>query len=248
MRVFEWLVISSSFHNSSMSGRSTSFKRKRIPEYQGTGKRFKKGYRSTVSTLSRKVNKILSEQERKNLDSVAVLTPAVGVASIVQLNSIPQGDDAVSRDGRKVSMVSSQIRYTVTPTSTGNPGYFRVMVLRDLQSNGITPVAADILTVPGNIRSPLTMDFKERFRILHDNFCGYGKGFYDLGTTGAAGSHVPTIPCSYFYKFKDADSQVEYGNIGNIPTSNSLILVFFTEGAAATASMSYYHRLRFTDS
>lgn len=204
--------------------------------------------RSTVSTLTRKVNKILSEQERKNHDVTATVTPAVGSTSIIQLNSVAQGDDAITRDGRKLAMVSSQLRYTVTGFNTTNPGYFRVVVLRDMQSNGITPVAADIFAVPNNVRSPLTMDFKERFRVIHDNFCGYGKGFYDLGGTGAAGTSVPMVPCQYFFKFNDDAAQVEYGTIGNIPTSNSLILLFFTEGAGGSASLSYYHRLRFTDS
>jgi len=229
-----------------MQRRST--KRKYAGADPGSWKKYKYNPKSGVASLTKKVNKILSEQERKNHDLTAVLTPAVGSASIVQLNSIAQGDDAVTRDGRKVAMVSSQLRYTVQPTNDGNPGFFRVMVLRDMQSNGVTPVIGDILTVPGNIRSPLTMDFKERFRVLHDNFCGYGKGYYDLGSTGAAGSFKPMVPCQYFFKFRDDAAQVEYGNIGNIPTSNSLLLVFFTEGAAATASMSYYHRLRFTDS
>lgn len=195
--------------------------------------------RSSVSTLTRKVNKILSEQERKNFDNTATLTLVAGTAQVIQLNSIAQGDDAVSRDGRKVSMVSSQMRYTIDGTS-GLPLAFRVIVLRDMQSNGLTPVAGDILTAPTNIRSPLTMDFKERFRVIHDNFCTYGKGFYPSTTVTG---EQPNAPCQYFFKFKDEDAQTEYGNIGNIPTSNSLVMLVLGGGR-----MEYYHRLRFTDS
>lgn len=220
-----------------------SFKRKRIPENPNStiSKRMRSMRRSTVGSLTRKVNKILSEQERKNLDVTAVVATVAGVAQIIQLNNIVQGDDATSRDGRKVSMVSSQMRYDVQGIAAGSSVGFRVIVLVDKQSNGIAPVAADILTAPGNFRSPLTLDFKERFRVIHDNYCSMGKGDFAVG-----GQNTTTlIPGMYFTRLPDELAQVEYGGIGNIPTSGALIMLVLTESAN---EFSYYHRLRFTDS
>jgi len=218
-----------------------SFKRKRIPENPTSLRSMRRrlgGRSRTVKTLSYKVNKLLSEQERKNLDIRANLTMVGGTAQIVQLNSIPQGDDAVSRDGRKVSMVSSQARYVYAAETATIPPKFRVIFFVDKQSNGLTPAAADVLTVATSYLSPLTLDFKERFRVIHDNFCGVEKagGVLDLGSS---------LPGSYWRKIQDDIAQVEFGGIGNIPTSGSLLMLILT---AQNGNFEYYHRLRFTDS
>lgn len=225
-----------------------SYKRKRIPENPNSSisKRMRSMRKSTVGSLTRKVNKILSEQERKNLDTAATQALIANTAVIVPLSSIPQGDDAVSRDGRKVSYVSTQIRAQMATIATnGDSAGFRVIILRDIQSNGITPVAADILTAPTNHLSPLTLDFKERFRVVYDNFSGLGKGDLSLNLDGATGVTGAGIPMKYFYRFKDDEAQAEYGGIGNIPTSNSLLMLVIAQSAA---TFRYYHRLRFTDS
>jgi len=217
-----------------------SFKRKRIPENPSSLRSMRRRIKgpSKVASLSRKVNKLLSEIEKKNLDSVGTNVAFVaGVAQVFPLNNIPQGDDAVSRDGRKVAMVSSQMRYSVFPTAAG---VFRVIVLRDNQSNGVATTAADILTAPGNPYSPLTLDFKERFRVIHDNFQSVGKGDFD--TSGVAAN---LYPFSYYASVADDLTQVEYGGIGAAPTTGSLVLLVLS---TTNATVNYYHRLRFTDS
>jgi hypothetical protein len=195
------------------------------------------GRNRTVKTLSYKVNKLLSEVERKTFDVAATQAVGAATAGIIQLSSIPQGDDFNQRDGRKVTFVSSQMRYTFQGT-TNNTGY-RVMVLVDKQSNGITPVPADILTAPTDIRSPMTIEFKERFRVLHDNYCGFGKGDYDFVALDNG-----LKPCSYWRKIPDDLAQAEFGGIGAIPTTSSIVMLFL---ATDPGSLKYYHRLRFTD-
>jgi len=203
--------------------------------------------KTVKKSLAAKVNKLISQQERKNHDVFATIAATGGTAVIQQLSNIPQGDDATSRDGRKVSYVSSHMRYSVFRNGTDpNVGIFRVIVFHDLQSNGLTPSASDILTVPSNPRSPLTLDFKERFRVIHDNYASYGKGDFDL-TPGSGVRNV--IPCEYFASIKDNQAQAEFGGIGGVPTSNSILILVLLDGpATATADVSYYHRLRFTDS
>lgn len=202
--------------------------------------------RRSVSSLTAKVNKILSEQERKNFDQVVSQTLVAGTAVVLQLSSIPQGDDATSRDGRKIAYVSSHMRYTMKSVGGGTPfnGMFRVIVMHDKQSNGVSPVAGDILTVATNIRSPLTMDFKERFRVIHDNFCSYGKGDLEHPDLAGVAVELRAYPCEYFKQIGDDLAQAEFGGIGNIPTSNSLLMLVLSESAA---TFEYYHRLRFTD-
>jgi len=209
-----------------------------------TWKRYKYTPAKRVATLAKKVNKLISEQERKNFDVTATQALTAATPVVIQLSSIPQGDDATSRDGRKVSYVSSQMRWTIDNTAgTGVAGFFRIIVFQDAQSNGVTPVAADILTVSTNIRSPLTMDFKERFRVIYDNFCTFGKG--DLTHEGLTSTGIQGFPGMYFARIKEDRCQAEYGGIGNIPTSNALLCFVLSEHAC---DFKYYHRLRYTDS
>lgn len=225
-----------------------TLKRKYAGADPGSWKKYKYNPKSTVSNLTRKVNKILSEQEKKNFDVTGAVNLVAGSAQIIQLSSISQGDDATSRDGRKVAKVSSQIRYTMgggSDTQTAACSPFRVIVLHDMQSNGLTPVAADILTAPTNIRSPLTLDFKERFRVIHDSFMARGKGEYQFSLLTTTSSDA-YIPGEYFYKFPDELAQSEYGGIGNIPTSGAVVMLLLCEKNANR--FEYYHRLRFTDS
>jgi len=223
-----------------------TLKRKYAGADPGSWKKYKYNPKSTVGSLTRKVNKILSEQERKNFDVSGSTNLVAGTAQIIQLSSIAQGDDAISRDGRKVAKVSSQMRYTMNGGSDATVvavAPFRVIVLHDSQSNGVSPVAADILTAPTNIRSPLTLDFKERFRVIHDNFAAFKKGNYGF-SNGAATETV--MPCEYFYKFPDMLAQSEFGGIGNIPTSGAVVMLVLCE--TSSNRFQYYHRLRFTDS
>lgn len=190
---------------------------------------------ATVTTLAKKVNRILSEQERKNFDVSGTLVAMVaGTPQIIQLSSIPQGDDATSRDGRKISLVSSQMRFNISGADS-----FRVIVMQDMQSNGVSPAVGDVLTAPTNIRSPLTLDFKERFRVIYDNFCTYAKGDYPQQATDPR-------PGMYFALIPEERAQVEYGGIGNIPITGAVFMYILCEDTAA--NISYYHRLRFTDS
>lgn len=203
--------------------------------------------KTVKKSLAAKVNKLISQQERKNHDVAATIAATGGTAVIQQLSNIPQGDDATSRDGRKVSYVSSHMRYSFFRTGAEvTNSLFRVIVFHDLQSNGLTPAASDILTQPSNPRSPLTLDFKERFRVIHDNYSSYGKGDYNLSPI-VNNRHV--IPCEYYASIKDNLAQAEFGGIGGVPTSNSILILVLIDGAVGnTADLTYYHRLRFTDS
>lgn len=108
----------------------------------------------------------------------------------------------------------------------------------------MAPVAADVLTAPTNVLSPLTLDFKERFRVIHDNYSSLGKGDFNI-MTGAANGVSAVIPGDYFRRIPDELAQVEFGGIGNIPTSGALYMLVLSVNAS---TMGYYHRLRFTDS
>lgn len=202
-------------------------------------KKFKFTPKPTAS-LTAKVNRLLSDQEKKNFDVLGTQTLVANTMSIIPLGSVAQGDDANSRDGRKIVWKSAQARYYISPTAAGAIlGPWRVIILYDKQSNGVVPVAGDILEVGTNVLSPMTLAFKLRWEVLHDNYSSLGKGDFDLGISTADSSrHVGSF-------YKKLDHTAEYGGVGNVPITGQLYMVLISTNIA---DVTYYHRCRFTDS
>lgn len=190
-----------------------------------------------TASLTQKVNKILSEQERKNFDLVgtAVVTSVTGTTTF--LGNIPAGDTGVTRDGRRVTLTSSQMKYNVAGGITA--GAWRVMVVYDNAGPTLgstsAPAVTDILET-ASVLSPMNLSNRTRFTILHDNFQSIGKGDY------AAGTNLIPPPGAYY---KRMDHTCEFGSFDNVPLKGAVILLVITTGVG---SISYYHRARFTDS
>lgn len=203
-------------------------------------KKFKYTPKPTAS-LTAKVNRLLSDQEKKNFDVTATQALAANVLSIIPLGSVAQGDDANSRDGRKIVWKSHQSRYYMTGQDAGLPlGPWRVIVIYDKQSNGVVPVPGDILEAATNVLSPMSLAFKLRWEVLHDNYAALGKGDFPLESNNSGGAPRPV---GLFYK--KMDHAAEYGGIGNVPITGQIYMVAICTTAAA---LTYYNRSRFTDS
>lgn len=192
-------------------------------------------------SLAAKVNKIISQQEKKYFDSNSTITTVAATASVVALGNVTQGDDATSRDGRKIAMVSSAIRGHITASGGSPNSPFRVIIFIDKQCNGTLATAGDILQTPTLPTSFLTMETKERFRVIYDNYCSLDKGDYGL----LFNTSSPTIvPIRSFVKIPDDLAQVEYGAAAT-PLTNCLGMLIVS---VSPVSFVYNHRMRFTDS
>ena len=117
--------------------------------------------------------------------------------SSIGLNTVPQGDDSVNRDGRKIVMKSILLRLSNYSTvTTGLPQTHRILVVYDKLGNGSTTLATydDVLenTTPYYI-APINKINTKRFVVLFDQYV-------DLGGTTSAGYGNNTIQTYKLYK------------------------------------------------
>lgn len=184
-------------------------------------------------SLTAKVNRLLGDQEKKNLDVTGTFNTVANTAVITPICNIAQGDTATQRDGRKVQLVSLTVRAQVISPTTQSQ---RVIFVYDRQSNSAGPTAADILEVGTNVNSPMNLANSKRFTVLYDSFNGLNHGVTFFASTG---SNV------VYMKFtRKMDFPQEYGTAAD-PTVGGLYMLTLSTGIA---SNTHYTRVRFTDS
>lgn len=217
-----------------------SFKRKRIPEYQGTTsfKKLKYGKSFKSSNLARKVDRLLSSRESKFID-VATASTAVGAGTnlVINVGPVAQGDGPSDRDGAVINWNSLQSAYEVSTVVNA----YRVVYLYDTQTNGTPPTAADVFVDPANAMTPMNLNNRQRFIIVHDNFGGYMKGNYTIENAGTTSKH----PCKFFKKL-DLKATYSSSVTPTVPTTNGLFCIVLAGATAVT--FKAYSRARFFDS
>lgn len=204
------------------------------------------GKRKRSSSLVAKVNKLIQSQELKWLDT-SVTDPAAGL--VVPLNNVPQGDDAVARDGRKINMRSCEfVVAAYTNPSVGAPVRPRLVIVYDKVCNGLLPAATDIFTSTDGIALK-NLNNSHRFQIVYDNYAGLKRGHDPLQV------FVPSAGTQYgIFHIKDyvkMDHDTIYGATGSGTIAGTqtgaLYAVFLGGGAASTGTVSNF-RVRFVDS
>jgi len=160
-----------------------------------------KTVRASVSKKDGKL--VLTEYvpETKVLD----VNPSGTVSSaptISYIGIMAQGDGDGTRDGDDVEFLGMHVRWWFVAADTTN--IFRFIVFRDVSSNGVTPIEAEILETPSNVLSAINSFNAHRFVVLYDHVCGVVLGqdaikvgefrvkrkflMNYIGTTAAAGS------------------------------------------------------------
>ncbi len=100
--------------------------------------------------------------------------------TIVYVSGIQQGDGITDREGNSVKVQSFAMRAYIYYNSAATiPTGCRILVVRDLQNQGATIIANDVLeNNVGVITAPTTpLDYtngmfsNKRFSIVHDEFC-----------------------------------------------------------------------------
>lgn len=202
---------------------------------------FKKTTTAKVATLTKQIRRIKRSQELKWFD--VNLTSATG-GQVEPLNNIPLGDDAVSRDGRKIMMTSCVSKGQTTSATLGT--YPRYAIVYDASPNGILPSATDIFTATDAV-AQVNLNNRNRFKILWDNHAGLGMGrdpFQFTGGTGTSATYIwhDTIKLRDLITiYKDTGSGTMAGT-----ATGALYAVFLGTGSVTGAAINF--RIRFLDS
>lgn len=168
----------------------------------------------TLASLARQVSSLKRDTEYKWYDT-STTSFTTGVVS--PINVVPLGDDAHSRDGRKIVMKS--ILVTGYGQSADTRGAPRVMVVYDNQTNGALPLITDILT-ENNWAAPHNLNNRNRFKVLYDNVAGLDKNTNPLqvvpANSGAAFYYHQYIKCDLPTIFGDAAAGISMIKTGGL--------------------------------
>lgn len=129
------------------------------------------------SKLVYKKKQVQNDVEYKYIDTAhtGTVTQLIGTSladpAFNCLFSIAQGDTPSSRDGRKVTILSTHIRLMLRGSDT-NDTIVRVVVFKDKQSNGQIPLPGEVLkTNTASVSDVLAfrnLDYSSRYIVQHD--------------------------------------------------------------------------------
>mgnify|MGYP001276654597 CR=1 FL=1 len=111
--------------------------------------------------------------EKKVIDTVSANYTLDTTPDITLLNGVSTGSDFTNRIGRRINVVAIQLRgwfNYAAAVSSQTPELARIMIIEDLQSNGVAPTVADIFnetTAPAT--SYMNLNNRERFKVHHDS-------------------------------------------------------------------------------
>lgn len=149
-----------------------------------------------------------SGPELKAYDTFAGLTtPAVlNTTGTTQILNIPQqGATFNQRIGNKIQMKSLEFRGEVTRSGnagTGDPDWYRIMIVYDTQTNGVKPTWSDLITSygitlgsPNTATSSTALDYlninnRSRFKVLADITNMVPIGAWDADTNNIANALI----------------------------------------------------------
>lgn len=165
--------------------------------------------------------------------------------STVLLNGIAEGTALNERIGRKITLLSSSVKYTVVSPTDFSSSNVRFTVVWDKQANGSAPTAADLFqasATPAN--SNFNLNNRQRFQTLYDKRISLNP--VDSAHTS---HHSGSIPIRV--KGKTTVYKSTGGAIADIATGSLYLIVCGTAangGVAATKPVfNYNSRTRYVD-
>lgn len=203
--------------------------------------------------------------EKKTIDTVGPNLVGLNfntTGAIILLNGVAQGTDYNARIGRKIVNASLYLRgeifveaarslsvSSVVPAQTA-----RLILLYDMQTNGVAPVLTDVLNATGggspeNIGAQLNLNNRDRFKILKDKCFSFGPFVTDIG---GSPSQIG-MPLNYCFKiYKKLKLETIFGgtdaSVGSI-TSGAIFLLAIGSNPAGPLDVNFNGscRIRFMD-
>jgi len=219
--------------------------RKRGREYvkksEASYKRTRYGrYGKKPRTLAQKVQRLIQSQERKWLDTK--LSGSVAPGLVTPLNLVPQGDDSVSRDGRKIS-IRSLLCMLFDPNQAHGTSPWRYAIVWDKQPNGALAAATDIFDTTTYNAVP-NLNNRNRFMILYDSSLAKKTGAMPVGNNAGllqwSDQHYLAMEMDTIF------NSTATATIAAI-TTGALLMVYLG-GVNSSAAFDSTFRIRFVDS
>ena len=188
---------------------------------------------------TRRVYKRVLRPETKTIYATGSF-PCDTTGTITLLNGIAQGDTGDTREGRKITLKSIQLRGVDYVTDgTGKDQMHRIMIVQQLRPNAVQPAITDILQ--SNTITSLRNRFKLRdYKVLVDKTI-------ILNASGESGS----TRLVRIYKKMFINQYFNGGNAGTIADiqSNALYLITLGSNAAGVTAgaIGYTAQLSFID-
>jgi len=167
------------------------------------------------------------------------------IISSVLLNGIEEGTSLNQRVGRKVTLASSSVKYTVVSPADFSSTVVRFTVVFDKQPNGTSPTAADLFmyaSEPAN--SNFNLNNRQRFITIYDKRMTLNP--IDSSHTYQHSGSIPIRVKGKSTTYKNSGNQ-----IGDIATGSLYLIVSSPAangGANNTKAIFYYNsRTRYID-
>lgn len=139
---------------------------------RGTRPHHKRKSRVTLRKVNKKVNKILSSQEKKFfLGDISFVFPVAGVGLVTWLTAVTLGDDNNEREGEVISGVRFEMKYNFSLSAASVHSFETVRVIlfeEKVNSNQALPGAAQLLSSINPYSYMNRSTGRNRFRIIYD--------------------------------------------------------------------------------
>ena len=178
-------------------------------------------------------------EELKFFDST-VSTDATSTPTILPLNEVPTGDDALSRDGNKIMCRSVELRLSAQLEAITQNATIRMLLVHDKNENGTILTAAQLLTA-NTVTAFTLINNKSRFTILWD------KTFTLNQSASNAGGVQKWFQKKYVKIPRDLQLTQFPSGATNVPISGGLVFVYLSDFVAGASDVDFTvnSRLRF---
>lgn len=198
--------------------------------------------------------------EKKFLDNATINSPVGNTGGLLLLNGLSQGTSSITRIGQQVTWKSFHLKFYLdgrsinssTPNTYDWTSHVRIMVIWDVQPNGATPIASDVLDNAATsvaLVSSLNKANGARFRILFDRRYHVQHTWYTTTPTLTLGQ-PGSIYDEVYLKMNQIThyANTSTGLVSDIKTG-ALWLMAISDTATADEQpyFTFYTRLRYTD-
>lgn len=200
----------------------------------------------TTKNLDRRIRKINNKQEVKHKDTqhTVEMISDTSTANTILVNGLSIGTTSITRIADEAYFTSIQLRGTIqTSTLNLESSPWRIIIFRDMQSNGAAPTVAQLLdlsVITSAIYAPYNTTNMKRFRVISDKRGVINPPrFSSFNTT--AGDNTVDIVAIAGHKINikrrlGFTSDYGLGNAGTIAdiSKNSVYILFISDRTGAS--------------